>query len=279
MPDHKWVAMAASGETHRGKIVTARRSALITGASGEIGSAIAVRFAELDYSLVLVGRHRPTLELTAGQIAGQAPDAKTRIGICDVADSEAVSALFDGLALAAANLHVLVNGAGVVGGGGIADVHPKLWRDVIDTNLSGTFFVTREALSRKLIPPGGRIINIAAASELASTLGAPYAASNYGVIGLTRALGLELAETRSGITVNAVCPGLVDTAMATTLRETYAKLWDVSAEEAKARLEARVPIGRYVTPFEVADIVAYLASPRAAALTAQAFSVSGGLGS
>lgn len=106
--------------------------------------------------------------------------------------------------------------------------------------------------------------------------GAPYSAAKHGVVGLTKAWGLELAKT--GVTMNAVCPGFVETPMAQTVRGTYAKLWGVTEAEAHDRVTARVPIGRYVRPDEVAAMVEYLVSDEAAAVTAQAINVCGGLG-
>ncbi|MCE1754915.1 SDR family oxidoreductase, partial [Enterobacter hormaechei] len=91
-------------------------------------------------------------------------------------------------------------------------------------------------------------------------------------------LGLELARNGSGVTVNAVCPGFVESEMAERVREHYAKIWGTDIAEAKRRVEERVPIGRYVEPNEVAEMVAYLASPLAGAVTAQALNVCGGLG-
>jgi ketoreductase len=96
------------------------------------------------------------------------------------------------------------------------------------------------------------------------------------VVGFTKALGLELAKT--GITVNAVCPGFVETPMAERVREVYSGLWGVDTDEVHARVSARVPIGRYVQPNEVAAMVDYLIGPAAAAVTAQALNVCGGLG-
>jgi ketoreductase len=89
---------------------------------------------------------------------------------------------------------------------------------------------------------------------------------------------LELARKRADITVNAVCPGFVETEMAATVRQNYAKLWSVTPEEAKRRIEERVPLGRYIEPGEVASMVIYLASDQARGITAQAMNVCGGLG-
>jgi ketoreductase len=123
----------------------------------------------------------------------------------------------------------------------------------------------------------GRIISIASTGGKQGVVhAAPYSASKHGVVGFTKALGLELAKT--GITVNAVCPGFVETPMAEQVREHYAAIWGVDEAEAHARITTRVPIGRYVEPAEVAAMVEYLIGPGAAAVTAQALNVCGGLG-
>ena len=168
-------------------------------------------------------------------------------------------------------LSVLVNAAGVSGGGITAEVDDQLWLNVINTNLNGTFFVTREVLRLGLIRKGGRIINIASTGGKQGVVhGAPYCASKHGMIGFTKALGLELARNGSGITVNAVCPGFVETEMAERVRAHYARLWGVDEVETRRRIEERVPIGRYIEPDEVSAMVAYLASPQAAGVTAGA---------
>jgi ketoreductase len=141
------------------------------------------------------------------------------------------------------------------------------------------FFVTREVLKSGTMKRGGSIINIASTGGKQGVVhGAPYSASKHGVIGFTKALGLELARDQADITVNAVCPGFVETEMAQQVRNNYAKLWDVTPDEVKRRIEARVPIGRYIEPDEVAAMVSYLASDHARGVTAQAMNVCGGLG-
>lgn len=123
----------------------------------------------------------------------------------------------------------------------------------------------------------GRIVNIASTGgKQGVVLGAPYSASKHGVVGFTKALGLELAKT--GITVNAVCPGYVETPMAERVRAGYAAAWDTTTDAVLERFQAKIPLGRYTTPEEVAGLVGYLITEPAAPITAQALNVCGGLG-
>lgn len=253
--------------------------ALITGASGGIGQAIAARLASDGFEPILVARSAQRLDQACTRLAHQTGGRPPQAHVCDVSDPQAVAALFETLAARQTQLGVLVNAAGISGGGITAQISDRLWQDVINTNLNGTFYVTREALRLSLIPRGGRIVNVASTGGKQGVLhGAPYCASKHGMVGLTKALGLELARNGSGITVNAVCPGFVETEMAERVREHYAKLWGTDAAETKRRIEERVPLGRYIEPAEVAAMVSYLASPTAAGVTAQALNVCGGLG-
>jgi ketoreductase len=139
--------------------------------------------------------------------------------------------------------------------------------------------MTREVLNAGGMRAGGRgrIINIAStAGKQGVVLGAPYSASKHGVVGFTKALGNELAPT--GITVNAVCPGYVETPMAQRVRQGYAAAWQITEEDVLEKFQAKIPLGRYSTPEEVAGLVGYLASDSAASITAQAINVCGGLG-
>jgi ketoreductase len=176
-------------------------------------------------------------------------------------------------------IDVLVNNAGRSGGGVTTEIADDLWLDVLATNLTSVFMMTRETLTNggMRAKGRGRIINIAStAGKQGVVLGAPYSASKHGVVGFTKALGNELAPT--GITVNAVCPGYVETPMAQRVRQGYADAWQTSEDAVMEKFTAKIPLGRYSTPEEVAGLVGYLASDLAASITAQALNVCGGLG-
>jgi len=256
-----------------------QRVALITGASGGIGTSISKTLSKAGHDLILIGRNEERLWRLKSDLANNQPSTVIETYSCDVSQSAQVTALMKGLQKRNLKLSVLVNAAGVSGGGITAEVDDQLWLNVINTNLNGTFFVTREALRLGRIQKGGRIINIASTGGKQGVIhGAPYCASKHGMIGFTKALGLELARNGSGITVNAVCPGFVETEMAERVRAHYARIWGVDENEARRRIEERVPIGRYIDPDEVSAMVAYVASPLAAGVTAQALNVCGGLG-
>jgi ketoreductase len=160
-----------------------------------------------------------------------------------------------------------------------ADIADELWYDVVETNLNSVFRMTREVLNAGGMrdKDRGRIINIAStAGKQGVVLGAPYSASKHGVVGFTKALGNELAPT--GITVNAVCPGYVETPMAQRVRAGYAAAYSTDESVIMEKFTAKIPLGRYSTPEEVAGLVGYLASDTAGSITAQALNVCGGLG-
>ncbi len=254
-----------------------RQVALVTGATSGIGLEIVTSLARNGMAVFLCARTAETVAATVKELREQGLEVDG--SACDVRSRVQVRELVRQAVVRFGTVDVLVNNAGRPGGGHITEISDELWSDVIETNLSSVFRVTTEVLSTGgMLGRGqGRIINIASTGGKQGVVHAsPYSASKHGVVGFSKALGLELART--GITVNAVCPGFVETPMAGQVREHYADIWGVKPAEAFARITARVPIGRYVEPAEVAAMVGYLVTPAAAAVTAQALNVCGGLG-
>ncbi|MER6119407.1 3-oxoacyl-ACP reductase FabG [Streptomyces sp. NPDC001743] len=251
--------------------------ALITGATSGIGLAVARQLGRSGHRVFLCARTEADVKQTVEDLRDEGLEADGLAA--DVRSRESVATLVSAAVATYGRVDVLVNNAGRSGGGVTADIVDELWYDVIDTNLNSVFLVTREVLKNGgLTGTGhGRIINIAStAGKQGVLLGAPYSASKHGVVGFTKALGRELAP--SGVTVNAVCPGYVETPMAQRVRQGYAAAWDTTEDAVQEQFEAKIPLGRYSTPEEVAGLVGYLASASAASITAQALNVCGGLG-
>ena len=251
--------------------------ALVTGATSGIGLEIVTTLAKNDMAVFLCSCTPEAVAETVKDLQGQ---GFTVDGYsCDVRSSEQIKEFVRRAVDRFGPIDVLVNNAGRPGGADTTQISDELWCDVIETNLSSVFRVTKEMLTAggMLKRKRGWIISIASTGGKQGVIhAAPYSAAKHGVVGFTKALGLELAKT--GITVNAVCPGFVETPMAERVWEHYAAIWDVDEAEAHSRITTRVPIGRYVKPDEVAAMVQYLISPGAAAVTAQALNVCGGLG-
>jgi ketoreductase len=254
-----------------------QKVALVTGATSGIGLATARLLAAGGHRVFLGARDADRVAATVGKLRADGLDvAGTAL---DVRSGESAGRFVRAAVERWGAVHVLVNNAGRSGGGVTADIADELWQDVIETNLNSVFRMTREVLNaggmRRL--EWGRIVNIAStAGKQGVVLGAPYSASKHGVVGFTKALGNELAPT--GITVNAVCPGYVETPMAQRVRQGYAAAYSTTEEAILEKFRAKIPLGRYSTPEEVAGLVGYLVSDTAASITAQALNVCGGLG-
>ncbi|MFC8384369.1 3-oxoacyl-ACP reductase FabG [Nocardia sp. NPDC056952] len=251
--------------------------ALVTGATSGIGLASARQLAGQGHRVFLCARNKEAVADTVAQLRGEGFDVDGTTA--DVRAAEDISAFVRAAVDRYGPVDVLVNNAGRSGGGVTADLTEELWSDVIATNLNSVFLASREVLTTGGMrdKQRGRIINIAStAGKQGVVLGAPYSASKHGVVGFTKALGNELAPT--GITVNAVCPGYVETPMAQRVRSGYAAAYDTTEDAILTKFQAKIPLGRYSTPEEVAGLVGYLASDLAASITAQALNVCGGLG-
>lgn len=253
------------------------RVAFVTGFTDGIGLAVTRLLAERGLSVFGCARTADDVTTVVKQLTEEGFDVDGTTA--DVTSLPQVRSAVESAVARFGPIDVLVNNAGRNGGGVTAEMDEQLWLDVIDANLNSVFRVTREVLSTggMLAGGSGRIVSIASTGgKQGVPLAAPYSAAKHGVVGFSKAVGLELART--GITVNAVCPGFVETAMAQRVRQGHADHYGRTTDEIKAGFEARIPIGRYVTPEEVAAMVGYLVSDAAAPVTAQAINVCGGLG-
>jgi NAD(P)-dependent dehydrogenase (short-subunit alcohol dehydrogenase family) len=246
--------------------------AAVTGGGRGIGLAIAHRLVALGASVSLLGRDRARLYDAVQRLpAGASADAH----VCDVTDTSSVQAAFEAIARAGRKLAILVNNAGVARSAKLAATSDALWNEIIAANLSGTFLCTRAALPALLEAKAGRIVNVASTAALVGyPYVAAYCAAKHGVVGLTRALALELAATR--VTVNAVCPGYTDTDV---VRDAVANIVAKTGRtdvEARSALAARNPQKRLIDPEEVAGAVAWLCLPESQSVTGQAIAVAGG---
>lgn len=251
--------------------------ALVTGATSGIGLAVTRNLATQGYKVYICARSAETVEVTVKELRAEGLEVDGTT--CDVRSVDDIRTFVGAAVDRYGPVSVLVNNAGRSGGGVTAEIPDELWLDVMNTNLNSVFLMTREVLNAGgMLGLGhGRIINIAStAGKQGVVLGAPYSASKHGVVGFTKALGNELAPT--GITVNAVCPGYVETPMAQRVRQGYAAAYNTSEDEILTKFQAKIPLGRYSTPEEVAGLVGYLVTDTAASITAQALNVCGGLG-
>jgi NAD(P)-dependent dehydrogenase (short-subunit alcohol dehydrogenase family) len=247
------------------------RSVLVTGAGRGIGRAIALAFAAEGGFVALAGRDGQTLQRVAGEVEerGAAPLPL----VLDVTNERSIASAFESYRRRAETLDVLVNNAGISGSAPVSSSDPHQWRRIVETNLVGPYLMARQALG--LMGAGGRIVNVSSVLGRFGVSGyTAYCAAKHGIIGFTRALALELAP--KGITVNAICPGWVDTEMARAGMERGARADGVTYEQFRDRALSAVPIGRMIDTAEVARLVRFLATPESGAITGQTYNICGG---
>jgi NAD(P)-dependent dehydrogenase (short-subunit alcohol dehydrogenase family) len=242
--------------------------AVVTGGGSGIGAAIARELAVAGARVTLMGRNIERLQAQAEVLAAL---GRIAYQVVDIADEASVKAAF----AAVGDVDILVNNAGQVETAPLAKTSLALWQQMLNVNLTGTFLCSREAAPAMAQRGFGRIINVASTAALTGyAYVAAYCAAKHGVLGLTRAMALELAK--KGVTVNAVCPGYTETDIIERSVETLVAKTGRSAAEAKAQFAASNPQGRLVQPQEVAGTVLWLAQRGNASVNGQAIAVCGG---
>ena len=236
------------------------RRALVTGAAGGIGGAVATALHAQGATVALAGRNRAALEERAAAMGDRA-----HLLTADLADPGAADALAAEAAEAMGGIDILVNNAGLARDNLFVRVKDEDWQTVLDVNLTAGFRLARAALRGMMRARWGRIVAITSIVGQTGNPGqANYAASKAGMTGMTKALAAEVAARN--VTVNCVAPGFIDTAMTQGL-----------GDDQTARLTERIPAGRLGTPGDVASCGVFLASDEAAYVTGQTISVNGGM--
>lgn len=250
------------------------KHAIVTGGNQGIGAAIAAELAARGAKLTIMARSIESLEQHAEAMRSH-HGVEIAALRCDVTDEDSVATAFDTAAGMFGPAHVLVNNAGAAESAVFGETSRDIWNRMLAVNLTGTYACTARVYPAMLKAKSGRIVNIASTAGMRGfkTM-TGYCAAKHGVVGLTRALALEAAK--HGVTVNAVCPGYTETAIAESGVQNLVRALGKTHDEALAMLVRTIPRGKMATPGEVANAVSWLCSPYAAAVTGISFPVAGG---
>lgn len=241
------------------------QTALITGASGGIGGAIARAFHAQGATIAISGTREDALQALATELRSSGPNNPIHVIPCNLTDANAVEALFPKAEELMGKVDILVNNAGITRDGLAIRMNDEDWAQVIDVNLTSSFRLCRAALKAMMKRRIGRIINISSVVGITGNSGqANYAATKAGLIGLSKSLAQEVASR--GITVNCIAPGFITSSMTGVL-----------PDKVKENILASVPQGRMGAPEEIAAGAVFLASPEAAYITGQTLHINGGM--
>jgi NAD(P)-dependent dehydrogenase (short-subunit alcohol dehydrogenase family) len=249
------------------------KTVLVTGAGRGIGKAIALAFAAEKNRVVITGRTAAALEQVAAEI--RAAGAEVLASPCDVTNKSQVKHLQQNIEKHFGAVQILVNNVGIAPAAGFLEMPDNLWDEVMRVNVSAAYNCCKTFLSGMVDARWGRVVNIASTvARVAYPEVSAYATSKHAILGLTRSLAIETA--RSGVTVNAVCPGYVNTELTRENAQRLAEKRDQSLDAALALMAASCPQRRLIEPEEVAYVTLMLASDRARGITGQAIQVDGG---
>jgi NAD(P)-dependent dehydrogenase (short-subunit alcohol dehydrogenase family) len=255
------------------------RHALITGAGAGIGAAIALQLAQAGCRLTLCGRSQGTLQAQVEVLREQVPDVAVLIAPMDVADAHAVQAAVQLAHARFGPVNILVNNAGQASSQPFAKTDAAMWQQMLNVNLTGAYHCIQAVLPGMLeaaqLGTPGRIVNIASTAGLKGyAYVSAYVAAKHGVVGLTKALALELA--RKGVTVNAICPGYTETDIVHEAVLNIVTKTGKTEAQARQALAAGNPQQRLVQPNEVAQSVLWLCAAGSDAINGQAIAIDGG---
>jgi len=252
----------------------AGRHAVVTGGGRGIGAAVASELARLGASVTIMGRDAATLQRQAAELSAR-HGGDVHATSCDVADDASVERAFADARAALGDPYVLVNNAGQGISAPLVQTTREAWDRLLAVNLTGSFLCMQQVLPRMLAAREGRIVNVASTAGVRGYARlAAYSATKHGVVGLTRSAAAEVAK--QGVTVNAVCPGYVDTDMAQDGVDNLVRALGKTPDEARAMLARTLPRGTLLDPAEVAAVVGWLCSPGAAGISGQAIVINGG---
>lgn len=247
--------------------------ALVTGAGKGIGAEIAAELARQGIAVAVTARTEPDIQAVANLIREQGGQA--RAVVCDVTRPDSIASCVETVRHDLGDISILVNNAGMSAAHKFIGHPDDLWHATMRTNLDSVYYVTKAVAPMMVQARWGRIVNIASiAGKIGARLLSAYTASKHGVLGLTRALAVELVPYN--ITVNAICPGYVDTPMTVRSVENIVAHTKLSAAQARTTLEQTTPQNRLITPEEVAAVAVMLVGEDARGITGQAINVDGG---